>query len=108
MQIVLGQGGQRIAQPILQMIGSIQFQDVVKKRLEALVHCFDAISDGIEHTVVEMSNPSITSVEDMNTISRSHLDDMVKQTMAELNSSHQSLAAGNSPSGNQGAAIELF
>jgi methyl-accepting chemotaxis protein len=100
---------QRIAQPILQMIGSIQFQDVVKKRLEALVHCFEMISQGIEGTVLDMSNPAIASLEDMNTLSRNRLDEMVARAVEELK---QGLAAtdssGGGADGTQGAAIELF
>ncbi|MGE5476808.1 MAG: methyl-accepting chemotaxis protein [Bacteroidales bacterium] len=99
---------QRIAQPILQMIGSIQFQDVVKKRLEALVHCFDTISEGVENTVLDMSNPDIASIEDMNTRSRDLLDEMVRRTVEELNHSLHSNGAGNNAAESQGAAIELF
>jgi methyl-accepting chemotaxis protein len=98
---------QQIAQPILQMIGSIQFQDVVKKRLEALVHCFEMISDGIEGTVLDMSNPEIASLEDMNTLSRHRLDTMVARAVEELRQGIAATATGGN-GGNQGAAIELF
>lgn len=99
---------QRIAEPIMQMIGSIQFQDVVKKRLEALVSCFEHISQGIESTVLDMSDPTITTLEDMNTRSRHHLDDMVSLAMSELKNSAASAAGSLTGGASQGAAIELF
>ena len=100
---------ERLAEPIMQMIGSIQFQDVVKRRLDSLVRCFSHISEGIEKTVLDMSDPAITSLEDMNTRSRTDLDGMVKFAVEELvagrGSDRDNVTQGG---GAQGAAIELF
>ena len=42
---------EQMAEPIMQMIGSIQFQDVLKQRLQAIVHCFEKITGCIENSV---------------------------------------------------------
>lgn len=99
---------ERLADPILQMIGSIQFQDVVKRRLEALVHCFEHISTGIEATVLDISDPNIQSLEDMNERSRAQLDEMVRFAVGELREARNGQEANGAGGASQGAVIELF
>jgi methyl-accepting chemotaxis protein len=96
---------ERLSVPIMQMIGSIQFQDVVKRRLEALVTCFDHISSQIEASVIELSNPSITSLEEINTTSRQNMDEIVKFAVTQLENSR---ASQDTPQTGQNTAIELF
>lgn len=86
----VSQENERLSEPILKMIGSIQFQDVVKCRLEGLSACFLEISQGIETTIVEMANPSHTSLEAVNALYRRRIDAMVKQALTKLNSNNQS------------------
>jgi len=99
---------ERLGEPIMQMIGSIQFQDVVKKRLEALSHCSDCISEIFETTSNDMANTAVNSIEEMNDLVRSHLDRSVNAAIAELKYSHE-LAPGQDASQQiGGAAIEMF
>ncbi|EPY03233.1 methyl-accepting chemotaxis protein [Magnetospirillum fulvum] len=93
------QENENLSQPIMRMIGSIQFQDVVKRRLTGLSTCFKEISQGIEETVIEMSDPSSISHEDVNARYRGRLDAMVQQALSRLEAE---------PSETGGTAIELF
>jgi len=93
------QENENLSQPIMQMIGSIQFQDVVKRRLAGLSTCFKEISQGIESTVIEMSDPSFTSLEDINARYRVRLDEMVQQALSRLE---------DEPPEAGGTSIELF
>lgn len=93
------QENENLSQPIMRMIGSIQFQDVVKRRLTGLSTCFKEISQGIEETVIEMSDPSSICHEDVNARYRARLDAMVQQALSRLEAE---------PSETGGTAIELF
>jgi len=98
------QENERLSAPIMQMIGSIQFQDVVKRRLETLVSCFEHISSGIETNVIEMADPSLTSLEQMNSLARARMDEMVQFALSTLDSSRPGENDQSAPA----AAIELF
>lgn len=99
---------ERLAEPILQMIGAIQFQDVVKRRLEALVHCLEHISGGVDSTISGLSDPGIASVEDMEARAHAQLDEMVRSAVEELHQGRNGHEAGVSSGGERAAAIELF
>ena len=55
---------ERLADPIMQMIGAIQSQDVMKRRLQAIVHCFDRISEAVQSATGCMSSAESTSLRD--------------------------------------------
>ncbi len=98
---------EQLADPIMQMIGSIQFQDVVKRRLQGLTLAFDHITDAVDGAVKQVSaNPNM-SLEDINTIIRARLDEMVTTSIDELKS-RQSAEPGGGGSQASSAAIELF
>ncbi len=46
---------ERLADPIMPMIGSIEFQDVLKRRLQAIVHCFDKINDCVKNSTAGLA-----------------------------------------------------
>jgi methyl-accepting chemotaxis protein len=98
---------ERLSEPIIQMIGSIQFQDVVKRRLEALVHCCDSINDVVETTVNEITSGTVTSSEEVNKRVRSRLDQMVAVIIADLKANHNSMSLEDEKKG-RGSSIELF
>jgi methyl-accepting chemotaxis protein len=95
------QQNEKLAAPILQMVGSIQFQDVVKHRLQGLVTAFDGMTTTIDQSVVQVADISNISLEDMNTLIRDNLDHVVNATIDGLKARH---AAAN----NGTPAIELF
>lgn len=98
---------EQMAEPIMQMIGSIQFQDVVKRRLQGLTQAFDHITDAVDGAVSQVSaNPNM-SLEDMNTIIRANLDEMVSASIEGLTSCQSAEPAGGGAQAS-GAAIELF
>ena len=90
---------EELSKPIMSMIGGIQFQDVVKRRLLGLTTCFQDITEGIEAVVLDMSDPSLTDEAAFNTSYRTRLDAMVSQALTRLEP-----GAADSPK----AAIELF
>jgi methyl-accepting chemotaxis protein len=98
---------ERLSDPIMQMIGSIQFQDVVKSRLLAIVHCFDKLSDVVEGSMQRLSRTDGLSPETINTIVSQRLDEMVRFATDELQDNRQPEAA-LADAGSQGVAIELF
>ncbi|HRJ60339.1 MAG TPA: methyl-accepting chemotaxis protein [Azospirillaceae bacterium] len=101
---------EKIAQPILQMMGSIQYHDVVKRRLEAVMHCVANIADGVDVTMTNMSDDRAETPDDVKSIAQVSLNDMLKQAMQSLESSRNLHASGDKGgvSEKQGAAIELF
>lgn len=98
---------EQLAKPIMQMIGSIQFQDVVKRRLQGLTQAFDHITDAVDGAVRQVSANPDMALEDMNTVIRASLDEMVTSSIDELKSC-QSAETGGGGSQAPGAAIELF
>jgi methyl-accepting chemotaxis protein len=98
---------ERLADPIMSMIGSIQFQDLLKRRLQAIVHCFDKISEAIAGSVEGVSLVAGISLAQMDTIVGAHLDEMVRFTFEEMRSSRQA-GAGQPEAVDHGAAIEMF
>jgi methyl-accepting chemotaxis protein len=98
---------ERLGDPILRMIGSIQFQDVVKRRLQAIVHCLDKVSDSVANAVVSLSNSESITLHRMDALVAAELDEMVQFTVEELRN-HQPAAQGHADAGSQGAVIEMF
>jgi methyl-accepting chemotaxis protein len=98
---------ERLSEPIIQMIGAIQFQDVVKRRLEALVHCCDGINDVVETTINEITDRTVTSWEEVNRRVRSRLDQSVATIIADLGANHDSLSSADAAK-EGGASVELF
>ena len=101
---------EKIAQPILQMMGSIQYGDIVKRRLEALMHCVGNIADGVDVTMANMSDNRAKTPDDVKSMAQVSLNNMLTQAMQSLESS-RNLHASRDQSGvseKQGAAIELF
>jgi len=96
---------ERIAAPILQMIGAIQFQDVLKRRLEAMVAGFGQLSAGLAG-MESAAGPESATAEAQVASVRAHLDACHQAILATLH------AAGGDPSTARadqgGAAIELF
>jgi methyl-accepting chemotaxis protein len=97
---------ERMADPIMQMIGSIQFQDVLKRRLQAIVHCFDKIIDCVERCGREMADGH-SSREGAATVLGVQLNEMVEFAITELRDNRQP-AAGQSDAEPVGAAMEMF
>ncbi|MCF8483260.1 MAG: chemotaxis protein [Rhodospirillum sp.] len=98
---------EQLAEPIMRMIGSIQFQDVVKRRLQGLTHAFDHITDAVDRAVSQFSANPDMSLEDMNTAIRTNLDEMVTVSINELQSC-QSSESGCDGTHGPNATIELF
>lgn len=96
---------ERLATPILQMIGSIQFQDVVKRRMEALVTSFGHVCDAIASSATEISDPAISSLDEMNTRSRRQMDEIVSFAIDQLENSHDEHTAKSEKAP---SLIELF
>jgi len=96
---------ERLAAPIMQMIGSIQFQDVVKQQLEALVTCFDSISDGVDRTILEIAKAPGLTPEQMSSLYRSRMDELVKVIGAGLEASR---GRASTVDQDRNDAIELF
>lgn len=95
---------ERLEAPIMQMIGSIQYQDVVKRRLYALVHCFDSICATVEATKNVLANSS--DVEAMDTHIRSALDRTLQDAIHELRANRDLIS--NTDGSESGPAIEMF
>ncbi len=102
------QENERLAEPIMQMIGSIQFQDVVKRRLQALVHAFDQISGSIDDSMSKVARKSDITIEDANSILRDRMDQTVKACIEDLQAARSIHCADGDGTEAQGAAIELF
>ena len=92
---------ERMAEPIMQMIGSIQFQDVLKQRLQAIVRCFDKIADCIEPAATADGDGSPRQVV---AVVHAQLEEMVQFAVTELRANRQPTA---SQSGG-GGAMEMF
>ena len=97
-----------LSKPIMEMIGSIQFQDVIKRRLYALIQCFDKISIIVETAMTDINSPDSHSVNERNTLIHSHLDSAVTIAITELKSYSASSQPTGTPRQTEGSAIELF
>ncbi|CAA7619584.1 Chemotaxis sensory transducer [Magnetospirillum sp. UT-4] len=102
------QENERLGEPIMEMIGSIQFQDVVKQRLEALNRCSDRISDAIMATDAAMTGAAMASWPELDALVNSHLEQAVAAAIAELKANRQAATAQGARAQDRGAAIELF
>jgi methyl-accepting chemotaxis protein len=98
---------ERLADPIMSMIGSIQYQDLVKRRLQAIVHCFDRISGSVSSSVESLSQVEQGPLDQLRTVVKANLDDMIKFTVAELESNRQPILEHNETA-DQPAVIEMF
>jgi methyl-accepting chemotaxis protein len=96
---------EQLAAPIVQMIGSIQFQDVAKQQLEALVTCFDSISDSVDSTILEIAKTPGLTHEQMSSLYRSRMDELVKAIGVGLQSSRGRASTAHQ---DRNDAIELF
>jgi methyl-accepting chemotaxis protein len=96
---------EQMSDPIMQMIGTIQFQDVLKGRLQAIVHCFDKITDCIENSVRGMGQGD-GSQERIDIVLHAHLGEMVAFANAELRDKRQQ-TTGNLDA-EPSAAMEMF
>ena len=96
---------EQLAKPIMEMIGSIQFQDVVKRRLSGLVNAYEQIVESIGDGVRQVSSNPDISMAEMNSILRDNLDDMVNKSLADLVSND---VGNGGATQTQNTAIELF
>jgi methyl-accepting chemotaxis protein len=98
---------ERLADPIMQMIGAIQSQDVMKRRLRAIVHCFDKISEIVQSTNGGLAGVESSSPRTMGSMVDDQLEEMVRFAVNELRNDREP-AAGQSDGARQSVAIELF
>jgi methyl-accepting chemotaxis protein len=91
----------------MQMIGAIQSQDVLKRRLQAIVHCFDKISEVVRITTKDMANTDNNSPERLDSIVDDRLGEMVRFAADELRNDREP-AVGQSDVQRQSVAVELF
>jgi len=98
---------ERLADPIMQMIGAIQSQDVMKRRLRAIVHCFDKISEIVQSTNGSLAGVKSSSPRTMGSMVDDRLEEMVRFAVNELRNDREP-AAGQSAGARQSVAIELF
>ncbi len=102
------QENERLGGPIMQMIGSIQFQDVVKRRLEALNRCSDRISEVVAATDSKMTSTAVASRGELDAMVNSHLEQAVTAAIGELVANRHSTSGQDARAQDGGAAIELF
>jgi methyl-accepting chemotaxis protein len=98
---------ERLADPIMQMIGSIQFQDVLKRRLEGIVHCLEKMSTSIDVSTGTMTVTGTITFRELNAALRMELDETLQFAKTELQGNGNEIQAGGGQQ-TQGAAIELF
>ncbi|HLN23548.1 MAG TPA: hypothetical protein VK558_06145, partial [Patescibacteria group bacterium] len=91
--------------PIMQMIGAIQFQDVVKRRLRDLVQAFDQMNNTVDESVSQVSGDPDLSAEAMDAIVLDNLNRVAHACTQDLKARQST--DGNEPQA-QGSAIELF
>jgi methyl-accepting chemotaxis protein len=96
---------ERMSDPIMQMIGSIQFQDVVKRRLQAIVHCFDKITESIESSATDVANRDFGGR--VGSDLHNQLGEMIQLAIKEFRDSRQPVA-GQIDAEPAGAAMEMF
>jgi methyl-accepting chemotaxis protein len=98
---------ERLADPIMQMIGAIQSQDVMKRRLRAIVHCFDKISEIVQSSNGSLAGVKSSSPRTMGSMVDDQLEEMVRFAVNELRNDREP-GAGQSAGARQSVAIELF
>jgi methyl-accepting chemotaxis protein len=98
---------ERLSGPIMQMIGAIQFQDVLKQRLQAIVNCLDKISVSVEGSAHEILQTEHMSLEQLDTILRTRMDEMLQFAVREVRDKRQSIG-GERGAEHQGAPMEMF
>jgi methyl-accepting chemotaxis protein len=98
---------ERLSGPIMQMIGAIQFQDVLKQRLQAIVNCLDKISVSVEGSAHEILQTEHMSLEQLDTILRTRMDEMLQFAVREVRDKRQSIV-GERGAEHQGAPMEMF
>jgi methyl-accepting chemotaxis protein len=97
---------ERLADPIMQMIGSIQFQDVLKRRLQGIVHCLEKISISIDISTGAVIVAGTASFQELTATLRTELDETLQFARTELQQNGNEIQTGGQQA--QGAAIELF
>ena len=97
---------ERLADPIMQMIGSIQFQDVLKRRLQGIVHCLEKISTSIDISTGAVIVVGTASFQELTAALRTELDETLQFARTELQQNGNEMQTGDQQA--QGAAIELF
>jgi methyl-accepting chemotaxis protein len=95
-----------MSDPIMQMIGAIQFQDVLKRRLQAIVRCFDKITDCIENSARGMADGD-GSRERIGTVLQTQLGEMVQFAIQEVQENRQPVV-GPHDAERSGVAMEMF
>jgi len=94
-----------VSQPIVDLMGSIQFQDITRQQLQHVNEAMDSLSDHSDHLKSCLLNGSL----DQGLVSlRSKLDNMMEgYVMSQQRNIHQQLA-GHGCVEDKGAVIELF
>jgi methyl-accepting chemotaxis protein len=98
---------ERLGDPIMQMIGAIQSQDVMKRRLRAIVHCLDKISEAVQSATGSLAGAESASPDGMGAMIDNQLEEMVRFAVNELRDDREP-AAGQSDVPRQSVAVELF
>jgi methyl-accepting chemotaxis protein len=98
---------ERLAGPIMQMIGAIQSQDVLKRRLQAIVHCFDRISQAVQTATGDVAGAGSSSPATTGSMIDNQLEEMVRFAVNELRHDPEAIS-GQSAAVRQGVAVELF
>jgi methyl-accepting chemotaxis protein len=98
---------ERLADPIMRMIGAIQFQDVLKRRLQGIVHCFDKSTESIQVSVRDLASADNMSPLAVGSIVHAQLGGMVEFAMRELRDNGQG-EAGHEDADSRGSVLEMF
>jgi len=97
---------ERLADPIMQMIGSIQFQDVLKRRLQGIVHCLEKMTTSIDASTGTITVTGTVTFQELTAALRAELDETLEFARTELQENRNEPQNGSEQV--QGAAIELF
>ncbi|GEO81325.1 methyl-accepting chemotaxis protein [Pararhodospirillum oryzae] len=95
---------ERLAQPIMQMVGAIQFQDVVRRRLCAQVACCERMNQDLQEFKLEAGDQGRLTSADQRALAHQFLEETLAFVRAELQASHQDGTTKDAG----GPAIELF
>ena len=102
------QENERLGGPIMQMVGSIQFQDVVKRRLEALSRCSDRISEVVAAVGANVTGTAVASQAELDAMVNSHLEQAVTAAIGELKANRHATSGQGAQAQEEGATIEMF